>query len=327
LKKGFQEVETPTLVAQPGMEPHLDLFKTSISNGNRKSSPAYLISSPEYAMKKLLVAGFPKIFQICRSYRNGEIDNLHNPEFTILEWYRARADYQDIMNDVEQLMIYLTSNLERNLRAKSKIKNQKSKNLKINYQDQIIDFSPPWPKLTVKQSFRQYAKINLDKALNLKSISKIARKKGYIVSQNDRFEDVFFKIFLNEIEPHLGRGKPTILMDWPAQMAALSRKKPNNPKYAERFEIYIAGLELGNAFSELTDSIEQESRLKGEQQLREKMGKEVYNIDKEFIQALKVGMPPSGGIAMGVDRIVMLFTNAKSIEKILFFPAKQIFNF
>lgn len=274
LKKGFQEVETPTLVAQPGMEPHLDLFKTSISNGNRKSSPAYLISSPEYAMKKLLVAGLPKIFQICRSYRNGETDNLHNPEFTILEWYRANADYKDIMADVEKLFLYILrklllqiSNFQRKVAWQPRCFTQFSisnlgKNLLI-YQNQRIDLSLPWPRLTMRQVFKQYAKINLDKALNLKSISKIARKKGYIVSQNDRFEDIFFKIFLNEIEPHLGRGKPTILMDWPAQMAALSRKKSSNPKYAERFEIYIAGLELGNAFSELTDSIEQENRLKG----------------------------------------------------------------
>jgi lysyl-tRNA synthetase class 2 len=321
IKNNFLEVETPTLVAHPGMEPHLDLFKTSISKENREISPAYLISSPEYAMKKLLTAGFPKIFQICRSYRKGETDNLHNPEFTILEWYRAHADYTVIMRDVENLFLYLLKKLQ-TPNSQFPISNL-GKNFLI-YQNQKIDLSLPWPRLTVKNAFKKYAGINLDKTLDRESMARVARAKDYTVNRDDRFEDIFFKIFLNEIEPNLGKGKPTILMDWPIQMAALSRKKASDPRYAERFEVYIAGLELGNAFSELTDPIEQENRLKNEQKLRAKMKKEVYNIDKEFIQALKIGMPPSGGIAMGVDRIVMLFTDAKSIEEVLFFPASKV---
>jgi lysyl-tRNA synthetase class 2 len=314
LNKGFLEVETPSLVACPGMEPNLDLFKTNfLIDGNEKI--AYFVTSPEYAMKKLLVAGFPKIFQICRSYRNGEISKLHNPEFTILEWYRVFANYKDIMADVENLIIYIARHLHKN----------RNKKLKIKYQGNIIDLSLPWTRLTMKEAFRQYARIDLDKVLNYRSIAALASKRGYVVSDNDRFDDIFFKIFLNEIEPHLGKDKPTILMDWPAQMAALSKRKFDDPRYAERFEIYIAGLELGNAFSELNDPKEQFSRLKKEKKLRKKLGKDVYNIDKEFIQALEIGMPPAGGIAMGVDRLVMLFTNSKSIEEVLFFPAKQIF--
>lgn len=323
LKNGFLEIETPSLVAEPGMEPHLNPLKTTISFLN-KNFPAYFVTSPEYAMKKLLTAGFTKIFQICRSYRNGEVGRLHNLEFTILEWYRSNADYKTIMGDVEKMFLYILNHLLIQ-NKKLKIKNKNLGKNFIIYQNQKIDLSLPWPRLTVKEAFRKYAGINLDKVLDRESMARIAKIKGYTVNKDDRFDDIFFKIFLNEIEPHLGKGKPTILMDWPIELAALSRKKPSNPRYAERFEIYIAGLELGNAFSELTDSVEQENRLKKERQLREKMGKEVYNIDKEFIQALKLGLPPSGGIAMGVDRIVMLFTDAKSIEEVIFFPTKQIF--
>jgi lysyl-tRNA synthetase class 2 len=315
-EEDFLETETPSLVRVPGMEPHLDPMKVILSRG--KDSVGHLITSPEYAMKKLLAAGFTKIFQICKSFRGGEAaDNLHNPEFTILEWYRARADYKKIMDDVERLFVYIARNLHGQGRAKSK--------LQIKYQNQIIDLSPPWPRLTVKEAFQKYAGINLDKALERESMARIARAKGYVVNRDDRFDDIFFKIFLSEIEPHLGEGRPTILYDWPAQMAALSCLKKNDQRYAERFEVYIGGLELGNAFSELVDPKEQKERLVEEKKLRKKLGKEVYDLDEDFLRALK-DVPPSGGIAMGVDRIVMLFTDAKRIDEILFFPASQIFN-
>jgi lysyl-tRNA synthetase class 2 len=272
-------------------------------------------------MKKILASGFQKIFQICKSFRGGEaMDDLHNPEFTILEWYRADADYKSIMDDTEKLIVFIGANLKNKKRV---IYPKKIKNLKIKYQGKIIDLTPPWPRLTVRESFWKYAGVDLDKVLDRDSIAYAAIKKGYIVSKNDSFDDIFFKIFLSEIESHLGKEKPTILYDWPAQMAALSRKKESDPRYAERFEVYIGGLELGNAFSELVDSDEQRKRLVAERNLRKKLGKEIYDIDNDFLDALRE-MPPSGGIAMGVDRIVMMFTDAKRIDEIMFFPAKQI---
>jgi lysyl-tRNA synthetase class 2 len=177
----------------------------------------------------------------------------------------------------------------------------------------------------VKEAFEKYAGIDLDKALNRASMADIAKKKSYTVNKDDGFDDIFFKIFLSEIEPNLGGGRPTVLYDWPAQMAALSRRKKRDPRYAERFEVYIGGLELGNAFSELVDSNEQRERLMEEKKLRKNLGKEIYDIDESFLRALR-DMPPSGGIAMGVDRIVMLFTDARSIDEVIFFPAKEIFN-
>jgi len=317
-KEGFLEVETPSMVAFPGMEPYLDPIKVSLNLLEEKNIPASLITSPEYAMKKILAGGFSKIFQICKSFRAGEaIDSLHNPEFTILEWYRTRADYKDIMSDFEGLMVYVAEKI-------SDVRFQMS-DLKIEYQRSEIDLAPPWERLTMREAFQKYAKINLDEALDRESMERVAKEKGYDVYPNDSFDDIFFKIFLSEIEPHLGKNKPTILMDWPRQMAALSKVKVDDPRYAERFEVYAGGMELGNAFTELIDSDEQKKRLLEEKELRKKLGKDIYNIDEDFIDALKSGFPPAGGIAVGVDRIVMLFLDTKKIEDVLFFPAKQVF--
>lgn len=333
-KEKFLEVETPSLVKLPGMEPHLDPLKVfmPMADGRREG---YLITSPEYAMKRILAAGFKKIFQICKSFRGGEaIDELHNPEFTILEWYHAGVDYHGIMDEVEQLITYIARSLREKTPANSKFKIQKSRpagddpkgqKLQIEYQDRVIDLALPWPRLTVKDAFQKYAKIDLDEVLTRETMARAAKKKGYVVSKGDNFDDIFFKIFLSEIEAHLGVKKPTILYEWPMQMAALSRLKKTDPRYAERFEVYIGGLELGNAFSELVDSDEQRRRLVEERKLRKKLGKEVYDIDEDFLRALKK-MPSSGGIAMGIDRIAMLFTDAKSIEEVLFFSSKDIFN-
>ncbi len=319
-KENFLEVETPSLVKLPGMEPYIDPIKVDlpILGGKRET---YLITSPEYAMKKILAAGFPKIFQICKSFRGGEaIDDLHNPEFTILEWYRAHADYNDIMDDMERLINFVGNNLKNKKRVTFP---KKAKNLKIKYQGKTIDLTSPWQRMTVKEVFSKYANIELDKALEREQIAREAVKRGYVVSKNDSFDDIFFKIFLNEIEPRLNSGKPVILYDWPYQMAALSQRKKQDPRYAERFEVYIGGLELGNAFSELIDSNEQRKRLIKERNLRKSLGKEIYDIDEDFLEALRE-MPPSGGIAVGVDRIAMLFTDAKKIDEVMFFPAKQI---
>jgi lysyl-tRNA synthetase class 2 len=315
-REGFLEVETPNMVRLPGMEPYLDPIKVALPFGGIKRD-AYLTTSPEYAMKKILAAGFPKIFQICKSFRGGEeADRLHNPEFTILEWYRTEADYKDVMADTENLFLHI-------LRSIFPEKPGAEENL-IVYQNKKIDLSLPWPRLTVREAFEKYAKMNLDDNLTLEAMAVSAKAKGYVVSQDDRFDDIFFKIFLNEIEPNFDQARPVILYDWPAQLAALSRRKTDDPRYAERFEVYAGGLELGNAFSELSDSDEQRDRLTEERDLRKKIGKEIYDIDEDFLLAIR-DMPKSGGIAMGVDRMVMLFTDAKSMEEVSFFPAGQIF--
>jgi len=269
-------------------------------------------------MKKLLVAGLPRIYQICKSFRNGEeISRGHNPEFTILEWYRADADYRAIMVDCEELFL----SIWRDLHPGSAVTDAA-----ISVGGQRVSLTPPWERLTVRDAFPRYAGTDLDTIDTEAEMRAHLAAKGYRVTAETTWEQGYHQIFLNEIEPHLGLAVPTILSDYPASMAALARRKPDDPRYAERFELYIAGIELGNAFSELTDADEQLTRLRDERAERAALGKTLYDVDMDFIDALRFGMPPSGGIAVGVDRVVMLFAGVASIQETLWFPASELFS-
>ena len=311
----FVEVETPLLVRAPGQEPNLDVFQTELVLPDRTHRTGYLTTSPEYAMKKLLAAGIAPIFQICKSFRNcEEPSRLHNPEFTILEWYRTNVDYTAIMRDCEDLV----SALVRATRPDAD-------GTVLTYQGRQIALTAPWERLTVREAFQRYAGVDLEAAWSREQLVAIAAAKGYPVHAESTWEDAYFTIFLNEVEEHLGWSKPTILYDYPASMAALARRSPRDPRYAERFEFYIAGIELGNAFSELTDPREQRQRLEAERALRQQLGKTVYAIDDDFIRALEEGIPPSAGIAVGVDRLVMLLADVTSIRDVLWFPSDELF--
>lgn len=326
---GFLEVETPILVNLPGMEPYLDVFKTRfVSEGRvidehgRDARDMYLITSPEYAMKKLLVGGMEKIFQLTRSFRNKETGGaLHNPEFTILEWYRSGADYTDIMRDTERLMRYVCRELHDGRES-------------FTYQGVKVDLSGDFERLTVATAFEKYAGVSREIFEDSGKLIVEARARGYGGGPQGgeplSYDDAFFLIFLNEIEGKLGgvgvdgSVRPTILCEYPVSMAALSRECASDPRYAERFEIYVCGLELCNAFSELTDAGEQEKRLGAEAKERARLGKDLYDVDESFIEALKIGMPPSGGIALGVDRLIMLLLDQVSIEDVMLFPFRDL---
>lgn len=317
--RDFEEVETPLLVAAPGMEPYLDVFETRLTTARGVSSRAFLTTSPEYAMKKLLVAGLPRIYQICKSFRNGEeISRGHNPEFTILEWYRAHANYTAIMDDCEQLLLQIWRAVHPDAADDARPF--------LPVGTVIIDLTPPWERLTVREAFMTYARMDIDVIVTDAAMRDLLAAKGYQTESQTTWEQGYHQIFLNEIEPHLGRARPTILYEYPASMAALARRKPDDPRNAERFEFYIAGTELGNAFSELTDADEQQARLVAERDERAALGKNLYDLDHDFIAALRVGMPPSAGIAVGVDRLVMLFAGASSIQETLWFPADELFD-
>lgn len=281
-KQDFLEVETPIMVKIPGMEPYLDLFSTEFVSKNRTfRDKRYLITSPEYSMKKLLARGFQKIFTITKVFRNGEFFsegscNLHNPEFTMLEWYRTEADYWDVMDDTEQMI--------------------RSIALELNIDPDF--YVPNWERLSVEEAFAKYT-----------------QKKTI----RDLSDEDFFHMFLNEVEPHLGFERPLFLYDYPASQAALSKKKADDPFLAERFELYIKGVELCNAFSELNDPVEQRIRLIEEQGLRRKLGNEMLPIDEEFVESLSM-MPRSGGNALGIDRLVMVLLGKQSIDEVLLFP-------
>jgi lysyl-tRNA synthetase class 2 len=308
LGQNFVEVETPYLVPSPGMEPHLSALELYCTHADGSRIKKYLHTSPEYGMKKLLGQGWEKIFQVCRVFRDGEVSHTHQIEFTMLEWYRAHADYKKIMEDCEGLLRYLSEEV---LGVQE-----------LSYQARKINLSPSFERLRVARAMSLYGGIDVEKNCNSASLLEEARDRGYRFDPNETysFDDVFFKIFLEAVEPRLGYPHPTLLHDYPASMAALARLKPRNPFWAERFELYIAGLELANAFSELNDPVEQRKRFAEEQRLRAKLGKPVYPIDEELIQALS-RMPPSAGIALGVDRLVMLFCDARTIQEVLAFPS------
>jgi lysyl-tRNA synthetase class 2 len=308
---GYEEVETPVLVPAPGMEPHIDAFSAPFRpEGGGRERALWLQNSPEYAMKRLLADGLERIFQLARVFRNGELSRTHNPEFTMLELYRAGADYRGIMADTERA-------LEAAARALSP-----DGEARAARGGRTVDLSAPFETLTVAEAFGRHAGLDLAACDgDGQRLAAAARAAGHDPGPaGESYDDVFFRVMLDAVEPRLGRERPTWLVDWPARMAALARVKADDPRWAERFELYAGGLELANGFSELTDAAEQRARLVEEQALRARLGRPVYPLDERFLEA--VGrMPPSGGVAVGFDRLLMLLTGAESIEEVLLFPA------
>ncbi|HSN92706.1 MAG TPA: EF-P lysine aminoacylase EpmA [Anaeromyxobacteraceae bacterium] len=310
---GYDEVETPCLVPAPGMEPHLDFFETDLApEGGRPGRKLWLHTSPEYAMKRLLAAGMPRIFQLSRVFRNGEISAAHNPEFTMLELYRAGTDYRGIMEDLERLV-------ETCARALSPDGSPRAARA-----GRTLDLAAPFERLTAQDAFRRHAGIDLgacagDAAL----LRSAALAAGHAVGpEGEPFDDVFFRVMLSAVEPKIGGERPTYLVDWPAPMAALSRLRRDDPRWAERFELYAGGLELANGFSELADAGEQRRRLLAERELRRALRRPTPPLDEAFLEA--VGrMPEAGGVALGLDRLLMLLVGAEEIADVLLLPARD----
>jgi len=305
-EKDFAEPETPALQVSPGMEPHIMAFATDIAEPGEAPRRLYLHTSPEFAMKKLLVAGLPRIFQICRTFRNGERSSTHHPEFTMLEWYRAGAAYTDLMQDCEGL-----------LRAAAK----GAGIAMFRFRGRTSDPFRPFTRLSVAEAFMQHCGIDILKdAGNADALGREARRVGIAPHEGDGWEDIYFRIFQELIEPKLGDGAPCILYDYPISMAALSRRKASDPRVAERFEIYVCGLELANAFGELTDAREQRRRFEADMALKESLYGFRYPIDEDFMAALEAGMPESAGIALGIDRLAMLCCGEDDILDVIWAP-------
>jgi len=322
--EGFLEIETPTLVASPDLSPNLDFMKTEVINPLGGKGDAYLITSPEFSMKKMLAAGMGKIFFLGKVFRNNEPfgegtgeQATHNPEFTMLEWYRAGVDYTKLMDDTEKLVKHCAEAVYGQWTMDNGQCDDKSDGTWSMVHG-------PWLRLSVKEAFAQIG-LNLDELLTRDTMAKAAADRGHAVSPNDTFDDCFFKIFLTEIEPKLGVERPTIIYDYPIQMAALARPKPEDPRYAERFEAYADGLELCNCFSELVNPDEQRSRFEKELEERREQGKCVPPLDDDLLAALGE-IKSAAGNALGVDRLVMLLAGAKSIDDVLLFPASELFH-
>ncbi len=316
-EKGFFEAQTPILVPVPSAESNLEVFETKLKTAGGVTRRGFLIMSPEYSLKKLIAAGIGSCFEITKCFRNEEeVSMTHNFEFTMLEWYRVGADYRKVMEDFENLFLEIITEVSKGVDTH-----------KWQYRGETYDISLPWPRMSVAEAFEKYCGIDVETLLDEKRLKEWAVKKGYVIDDATTWEQVFYQIMFNEIEPEWKKSmRPVIVYDFPASQAALARKKADDPRFAERFEVFLAGLELGNCFSELTDPVEQRSRFEEDLACRKKLGKIEYGIDEEFIAALKSGMPETSGIAVGVDRLIMLAADAENISDTLFFPSKDLFD-
>jgi lysyl-tRNA synthetase class 2 len=299
--QGFVEVETPILQAAPGAEVHLAGFATEWKTPDGRGQVRWLHSSPEFAMKKLLAGGVPRLFQFARVFRNGEGSALHHPEFTMLEWYRAGAGYEAIMQDCAALLAATGASA-------------------LRWQDRTCDPTATPERQTVAEAFARHAGVDLFETIG--DAAKLSRLSGVAMHAGDSWDDVFFRIMFDRIEPHLGVGRPTILCEYPIAMAALARAKPGDPRVAERFELYACGVELANAFGELTDPAIQRARLGADMDEKERLYGVRWPVDEDFLAALEHGLPDCAGIALGFDRLVMLASGARHIEDVLWLPVR-----
>lgn len=303
--RGFFEVETSILQYSGGNETHISAFATELISASGARSQLYLNTSPEFACKKLLSAGERKIYTLARAFRNRERTPLHHPEFTMLEWYRAEAGAKETMADCAQLLSNAADAAQVN---------------KMSWREISCDPHAAPERLTVCEAFERYVNIDLEKILNdTARLAEATRKIGLRVSADDNWSDLFSKILSQKIECELGRGRPTFLVDYPLSEAALAQAKVEDPRFADRFEFYVCGVELANGFVELTDGCEQRRRFEEQMAQKKELYAETYPIDEDFILAL-AHMPPASGVALGFDRLIMLATKAERIEQVLWTP-------
>ena len=313
-KRNYHELESPILTDALPQERYLDVLDTKIEFQNGTKKTAYLIPSTENWNKKMLVAGLGNHFTISKVFRSlEEISPNHSPEFTMLEWYQLNSTYFDLMDTTEQLLSHILNYL----------KNNDPKIQKIIYQNEEINFKKKWERTTVRKLLKKFSGITLEEIQAVESFRKIAQKKGYTTSEKDDWQTLFELIFSNEIEPMLSKTKPTFVYDFPKILCPLTQVKKDDPLVSEKIELYIAGKEIGNGYSELNDWKEQKKRFDEEHAARNNLGKNEIKYDNDLIKALKLGMPKAAGIGIGLDRLVMILANVNNISDINLFPTSE----
>jgi lysyl-tRNA synthetase class 2 len=305
---GFIEVETGALTVSPGNETHLHAFETSLAAPGGTKSPLYLRTSPEFSCKKLLAAGERRIVEFAKVFRNRERGALHHPEFTMVEWYRAGEPYQVVAKDCTALLAQAA---------------EAAGTKEFRFRGRVADpFAEP-ERLTVAAAFAKFAGIDLLATLpegrpDRERFARAALSAGIRIADDDHWGDIFSRVLVERIESELGIGRATILDEYPSAQAALARPA-RDPRVAERFELYVCGVELANGFGELTDAFEQRRRLENEMAEKQRIYGERYPLDEDFLAAL-AQMPQSSGIALGLDRLVMLAVGASRIDQVIWTP-------
>lgn len=279
IEGGYLEVETPLRIPAPALEAHIDPVP---------ADGWFLQTSPEICMKRMLAAGYERLFQISHCWRAGERGKMHVPEFTMLEWYRATANYRGLMDETERLVRSVAGGA--------------GFGGKLAFRGEEIDMTAPWERITVRDAFECYGAMAMEEALE---------------------RDLFDEVMVERIEPRLGFGRPTFIHDYPACRGALARLKGDDPTVAERFELYLGGVEIANAFSELTDPVEQRARFESEAAFRASREQVAIPLPEKFLAEL-ASMPPSAGIALGIDRLVMVLLNADSIDDVVAFTPEEL---
>ena len=311
--EGFLEVQTPAVVPSPGLDVHLTACDVSFVPG--PGEPArrwWLGTSPEYQMKRLLVAGFERIYQIGRAHRSGERGRWHEPEFTIAEWYRAYAPWRRIVEDVQGLVVAAAQALHGDVR--------------VPWGDATLDLSPPWPVTTLREAYVRWAGFDPVPWDDADRLRVRAQRAGIDLGPDcgGDASAILERVLVDRIEPALPRDRPVVVWGYPMAMASLARADDADPTIAQRFEIYLGGVELANGFGELIDPIEQRRRFERDRATRRAQGLAVYPIDERFVAALEEGCPPASGVALGVDRLVAVLTGSDGVADTMAFPFETL---
>ena len=299
--RGFLEVETPILQPEAGGAAARP-FKTFFSALNEER---YLRVATELHLKRLIVGRIDKVYEVGRIFRNEGVNTLHNPEFTMMESYEAYADLSDVATMVEELVAGLAQDV--------------IGSTDIPHGDQTLHLAPPWRRLTVTNALREYAGIELERVRDVQSMTALLQQRGIPIPDSGGWGKMFGVLLEHSVEPHLVQ--PTFLLDWPVEISPLAKRRTDDPTLVERFEAFAGTWELANAYSELNDPIDQRARFEEQLALRAAGDEEAELIDEDFLTALEHGMPPTGGLGIGIDRLVMLLTNTPSVRDVLFFPA------